>query len=123
MSFELVDGQACDCLVVDDSRVVRKAARRVLEGLGFAVREAEDGAKALEACRDAVPDFVLLDWNMPVMDGIAFLLAPRKEQGGKALVILCTTENDASTSPAGYGRRQGIHDEALRPRHHRGQVS
>ena len=94
MSFSLAEGQGRDCLVVDDSRVVRKAARRVLEGFGFAVREAEDGAKALEACRVAVPDFVLLDWNMPVMDGISFLRAARASHGDrKPLVMLCTTEN------------------------------
>ena len=95
MSFELVDGQARDCLVVDDSRVVRKAARRVLEGFGFAVREAEDGAQALEACRSAVPDFVLLDWNMPVMDGYEFLRALRQmHRGDEPKVVFCTTEND-----------------------------
>jgi len=83
-----------DCLVVDDSRVVRKAARRILEGFGFRVREAEDGAKALEACRDALPDLVLLDWNMPVLDGLGFLRAARAEHGSqRPLVMLCTTEN------------------------------
>ena len=81
-------------LVVDDSRTVRKAARRLLEGFGFAVREAEDGVQALRACRDAVPDLVLLDWNMPVMDGIAFLRAARAEHGeGRPAIMLCTTEN------------------------------
>ncbi len=94
MSLEVADGQGRNCLVVDDSRVVRKAARRVLEGFGFAVREAEDGAQALEACREAVPDFVLLDWNMPVLDGITFLRRARAEHGDrKPLVMLCTTEN------------------------------
>jgi two-component system chemotaxis response regulator CheY len=83
-----------DALVVDDSRVVRKAARRVLEGFGFAVREAEDGAQALDALRSAMPDLVLLDWNMPVMDGISFLRAARSEHGmERPLVMLCTTEN------------------------------
>jgi two-component system chemotaxis response regulator CheY len=83
-----------ECLVVDDSRVVRKAARRILEGFGFAVREAEDGAKALAACREALPDLVLLDWNMPVLDGIGFLRAARAEHGDeRPLVMLCTTEN------------------------------
>lgn len=94
MSFSIVDGQGTDCLVVDDSRVVRKAARRVLEGFGFTVREAADGQEALTACRDALPDFVLLDWNMPVLDGIGFLRAARAEHGDeKPLVMLCTTEN------------------------------
>ena len=65
------------CLVVDDSRVVRKAARRILEGLGFAVREAEDGAAGAGRLPRSHAGCVLLDWNMPVMDGIEFLRALR----------------------------------------------
>jgi two-component system chemotaxis response regulator CheY len=57
------------CLVVDDSAVIRKVARRILEGLAFEVSEAGDGEQALTACRSRMPDAVLLDWNMPVMDG------------------------------------------------------
>ncbi len=83
------------CLVVDDSRVVRKVARRILESNGFAVTEASDGQIALDACRAELPDGVLLDWNMPVMDGLTFLQALRKEFGpDKPLVVFCTTEND-----------------------------
>jgi two-component system chemotaxis response regulator CheY len=84
-----------DCLVVDDSRVVRKAARRILERHGFAVREAEDGAQALAACRDRLPRLVLLDWNMPVMDGMEFLKAAREEFGpDEPVIMLCTTESE-----------------------------
>ena len=84
---------ATDILVVDDSRVVRKAARRILERHGFAVREAEDGALALQACHERLPRLVLLDWNMPVMDGMQFLEAARREFGpNEPLVMLCTTE-------------------------------
>lgn len=94
MSLTLVDGGRRDCLVVDDSRVVRKAARRFLEGFGFQVREAGDGQEALLACRAALPDLVLLDWNMPVMDGLSFLKAARAEHGPtQPVVVLCTTEN------------------------------
>ena len=83
------------CLVVDDSRVVRKVARRILESNGFAVTEAADGQIALDACRAALPDCILLDWNMPVMDGITFLKALRKEFGpDDPPVVFCTTEND-----------------------------
>ncbi len=83
------------CLVVDDSRVVRKVARRILEANGFNVVEAGDGQQALDACRAAMPDGVLLDWNMPVMDGITFLQNLRAEFGpDKPPVIFCTTEND-----------------------------
>jgi two-component system chemotaxis response regulator CheY len=81
-------------LVVDDSRVVRKAARRILEKHGFVVREAEDGLKALEACREGLPKMVLLDWNMPVMDGHEFLVAARQEFGpDHPIIMLCTTES------------------------------
>ena len=84
-----------NCLVVDDSRVVRKVARRILEANGFLVTEAGDGQQALDACRAGLPDFVLLDWNMPVMDGITFLRALRGEFGpANPPVIFCTTEND-----------------------------
>jgi two-component system chemotaxis response regulator CheY len=94
MSLTVTDGTHRDCLVVDDSRVVRKAARRFLEGFGFQVREAGDGQEALLACRDSLPDLVLLDWNMPVMDGLSFLKAARAEHGpGRPVVVLCTTEN------------------------------
>ena len=83
------------CLVVDDSRVVRRVARRMLEGRGFAVEEAEDGTKALAACRVHLPDAVLLDWNMPVMNGLEFLLALRREFGpDNPPVLFCTTETD-----------------------------
>ncbi len=86
---------ALDCLVVDDSRVVRKAARRILERHGFSVREAGDGEQALAACREALPKLVLLDWNMPVMDGITFLRAARAEFGSaEPLIMLCTTESE-----------------------------
>jgi two-component system, chemotaxis family, chemotaxis protein CheY len=57
------------CLVVDDSAVIRKVARRILEGMQFDVVEAEDGSRALDVCGVRMPDAVLLDWNMPVMDG------------------------------------------------------
>jgi two-component system chemotaxis response regulator CheY len=70
------------CLVVDDSTVIRRIARRILEEMDFQIVEAEDGAKALEACQRGLPDAILLDWNMPVMDGYEFLGALRRMPGG-----------------------------------------
>jgi two-component system chemotaxis response regulator CheY len=84
-------------LVVDDSSVIRKVARRILEGLQFETSEAEDGSKALSACVEMMPDAILLDWNMPVMDGFEFMRELRKIPGGaKPKVIFCTTENDVA---------------------------
>jgi two-component system chemotaxis response regulator CheY len=83
------------CLVVDDSAVIRKVARRILEGLEFRISEAEDGEQALSACRSEMPDAILLDWNMPVMDGYEFLKQLRQMAGGgRPKVVFCTTEND-----------------------------
>jgi two-component system chemotaxis response regulator CheY len=97
--------------VVDDSRVVRKVARRILEGHGFAVREAEDGQQALDACDMAMPDCVLLDWNMPVMTGIEFLKALRAKYGpDRPTVVFCTTETDMSyiEQAIAYGAQEFI---------------
>ena len=85
------------CLFVDDSSVIRKVARRILEGMNFQIAEAEDGEKALKACEQQLPDAVLLDWNMPVMDGYEFLRNLRRMPGGdKPKVVFCTTENDVA---------------------------
>ncbi len=83
------------CLIVDDSKVVRMVARKILEGLDFQIEEAEDGQKALEACQRRMPDAVLLDWNMPVKNGIEFLKELRATRDGeRPIVVFCTTEND-----------------------------
>jgi len=85
------------CLVVDDSSVIRKVARRILEGLEFEIAEAENGEEAIEACRRQIPDAILLDWNMPKMDGYEFLRVLRRLPGGdKPKVVFCTTENDVA---------------------------
>ena len=81
------------CLIVDDSRIIRKVARRIVEGLGYEVDEAADGAEALAYCVGAMPDVVLVDCNMPVMDGITFLRRLRTAPGGdRPKVLFCTIE-------------------------------
>jgi two-component system, chemotaxis family, chemotaxis protein CheY len=83
-------------LLVDDSQTVRLVGRRIMSKFGFEVLEAEHGQSALEQIRQH-PDVhaVLLDWNMPVMNGLDFLQAlrglPLPQQ---PIVVMCTTEND-----------------------------
>jgi two-component system, chemotaxis family, chemotaxis protein CheY len=81
------------CLIVDDSRIIRKVARRIVEGLGYEVDEAADGAEALAYCSGVMPDVLLIDWNMPVMDGLTLLRRLRAMPGGDApKVLFCTIE-------------------------------
>jgi len=83
------------CLIVDDSKVIRMVAKKILHELDFETEEAEDGRSALELCKDRLPTAILLDWNMPVMNGIEFLRELRSLPGGdQPVVVFCTTEND-----------------------------
>ncbi|RIA55847.1 response regulator [Dichotomicrobium thermohalophilum] len=80
------------CLIADDSPAMRKVVRGLLMELGFEVDEAANGLEALDSCRARAPDAVLLDWNMPVMDGLGFLHALQDAATGtRPKVIFCTT--------------------------------
>lgn len=83
------------CLIVDDSTVVRKVARRILEDIDYIVDEAEDGQEAIDKCRQEMPDAILVDWSMPIMSGLEFVKLLRTYVGGeKPRIIYCTVEND-----------------------------
>jgi two-component system chemotaxis response regulator CheY len=83
------------CLIVEDSRVIRRVSRTIMDGLGFTCSEAENGQEAVTACEKAMPDLVLLDWNMPIMNGLEFLRKLRTmPKGDMPKVVFCTTEND-----------------------------
>ena len=86
------------CLVVDDSKVIRKVARHILEALHFNVEEAGDGREALDRCNAGdLPDVILLDWNMPVMSGMEFLRSLGAAGfANRPKVVFCTTENDVA---------------------------
>ena len=81
-------------MIVDDSQVIRKITRRIMESMDFECMEAVDGQDAVAKCRALMPDIVILDWNMPVMNGLEFLLHLRSmEKGADPKVLFCTTEN------------------------------
>ncbi len=102
------------CLIVDDSAVIRKVAKHIVESFKFETDEAADGSVALAKCRELMPDAVLLDWNMPQMDGIAFIKALRQEKNGdRPKVIFCTTEND--TKHISIAMKAGADEFVMKP--------
>src|ERR1700761_7190955 len=102
------------CLVVDDSRVIRTVARRILEELHYSVEEAEDGMEALRACREKMPDLIFLDWNLPSMKGLDFLRGVRGQaDGGHPVILFCTTESDPADIAAAMAA--GANEYVLKP--------
>ena len=102
------------CLIVDDSKVVRKLERRIMEELGYEVAEAEDGQQAVDYCTGTKPDLILLDWHMPVMDGITFIEKFRAMDGNdNTKVIFCTTETDMNNIMRAIGA--GANEYVMKP--------
>ncbi len=102
------------CLVVDDSDVIRKIARRILEDMNCLVLEADSGQAALAQVQRAMPDVILLDWLMPGMTGHEFLTAFKALPADrKAVVIYCTTENDAADLAQAFAG--GASDYMMKP--------
>ncbi len=83
-------------LLVDDSRTIRNIQKNVLKQLGHTdVVEAEDGVQALSTFNEQTPDLMLVDWNMPNMDGIT-LIRKIREINKTVPIIMCTTEAEKS---------------------------
>lgn len=102
------------CLIVDDSRVVRKLSRKIAEELGYRVAEAENGEEALARCRVAMPDLVITDWQMPVMSGVEFVARFRAIPGSaRAKVMFCTSKGEATDIHEGIGA--GADDYIVKP--------
>ena len=84
------------CLIVDDSRVVRKISRQIVESFGYKVIEAENGEEALARCNADAPDLVLLDWDMPVMTGIEFIKKLRAlDLPHRPKAVFCTSRSES----------------------------
>ena len=103
------------CLIADDSDIVRKVAKKVLEEMHIVSTEVEDASEALESCRRIMPDLVLLDWHMPGQMGPHdFLQLMRHAPGGDMpVVIYCTTENDAND--IAKARHNGANEILMKP--------
>lgn len=102
------------CLVVDDSSSIRKVARRILEDMSFRTSEAETHAAAIDACRDEMPDCIVIDWWMPDGEDVEFLQALRRlPNGDKPTVVYLTSENDQMK--VARARRCGADAHMMKP--------
>jgi len=102
------------CLVVDDSDIIRKIARRIIETMNLEVSEAETGQAGIDRCQIERPDAILLDWMMPDMTGIDFLGALRgAARDSQPFILYCTTENDPEDIARALSA--GAHDILLKP--------
>jgi two-component system, chemotaxis family, chemotaxis protein CheY len=84
-------------LVVDDSPGVRTIVRRILEGPNLQISEASNARQALAACSISMPDAILVDASMPMLDGYEFLKQLRRMPGGnRPKAVICLNENDVA---------------------------
>lgn len=85
------------CMILDDSSVIRKVARRIMEDFGCHVVDAENAREALELCRLDIPDAIIIDWTMPDMSGLDFIIEFKKlfgQSSPNVCLVYCTSEMD-----------------------------
>ncbi|MEL6877912.1 MAG: response regulator [Pseudomonadota bacterium] len=113
-SAQVEQSAAQVCLIVDDSRVIRKVSSKIAKSLGYVPIEAENGEEALARCKKSMPHLVLTDWQMPEMDGIEFVRQLRAIPTPKApTIVFCTSKGDASDIHEGIGA--GADDYIVKP--------
>jgi CheY-like chemotaxis protein len=102
------------CLIVDDSRVIRKVSSKIAISLGYVPVEAENGEEALARCKKSMPDLVLTDWNMPEMNGITFVEKLRAiPTPREPVVVFCTSNGEAKDIHDGIAA--GADDYIVKP--------
>ena len=102
------------CLIVDDSDVIRKVVRRLMDRMHFEITEADSGQAALAQCSKHMPDVILLDWLMPSMTGIELMDALKGAYSDRLpYVLYCTTENDPADLSRAFAA--GADDYLLKP--------
>jgi two-component system chemotaxis response regulator CheY len=102
-------------LVIDDSRATRRIIKDMLQQLGFHVREAGNGREGLERLTEAkLPDVVLVDWNMPEMDGLEFIKAVRAQPEYADLpLMMVTTETEMERVALAF--LAGVNEFVMKP--------
>jgi two-component system chemotaxis response regulator CheY len=103
-------------MVIDDSRAMRMILKRIIGKLNFETTEAADGQEALDllATMAEVPDLALIDWNMPVMDGLEFVTKVRADPRLRSMtLVMVTTESEHSQIVRALAA--GAHEYVIKP--------
>ena len=102
------------CIIADDSKIMRMLLSKILENFGYSVYEAEDGEDLIEQCAADMPDLIVSDWNLPLIDGIDVLLKIRSDKKSKQPVfIFCSYLKDADIMAQALSA--GADDYIMRP--------
>jgi len=102
------------CLIVEDSEVIRKVARRIMNNLDFEAIEVANGQEALDTCELKLPEMILLDWHMPVMGGMEFLQSFRPVfKKKRPYILFCATDNNKMELARAI--TMGANDYVLKP--------
>lgn len=102
-------------LIVDDSRTMRSILRRTLQSLGYETVEAENGAEAVALLEAGTsPDVCLVDWNMPVLDGLGFIHEVKRRPDWRHLVLMMVT-SESETSAIVRALAAGAHEYLVKP--------
>lgn len=102
-------------LVVDDFSTMRRIVKNVLRELGFSnIKEAEDGKAALQVLRSSKIDFIVTDWNMPVMDGLTLLKNVRADAQLKSIPVLMVTA-EAKREQIIEAAQSGVNGYVVKP--------
>ena len=111
---EVQQAAANVCLIVDDSRVIRKVSSKIARSMGYAPVEAQDGIEALARCKQAMPALILTDCDMPEMDGLEFVRQLRAIPTPKPpTVVFCTSKNKPADVHAGI--KAGADEYIVKP--------
>lgn len=100
-------------MLIDDSKTMRNIQKSVLKQLGYTdIEEACDGQDALSKIGAYKPDFVLVDWNMPVMDGLTFIKTFRQTDKTTPLIMVTT---EAEKSRVIDAIKAGVNNYVVKP--------
>jgi twitching motility two-component system response regulator PilH len=105
---------ARNILIVEDNQVDRTRLEQLLAGAGYLVTVAENGEQAIASVKRSKPDAVLMDVNMPGMDGFAATRALRNDADTKDIPIVLVTAKDQKADKA-WGQMLGAKGYVTKP--------